>query len=60
MNVSPASYKVKLTPIQRSPDKLAKVESAVIAKWKRKRDGGVLTNVKKELLEQELWGNEWN
>lgn len=61
MDVEPGHYRVKLTPMTGAgPEKLRRVESAVIEKWKRRKDGGALANIKKEQLAEELWGEAWN
>jgi hypothetical protein len=60
MGVDPASYAVKLTPMRgATPDQLQRVESAVITKWGRQPQGGMLTNAKTRELEEEIWGEAW-
>jgi hypothetical protein len=60
MGVDPANYAVKLTPMRgATPDQLQRVESAVITKWGRQPQGGMLTNVKTRELEAEIWGEAW-
>jgi hypothetical protein len=53
-------YTVKPTPMwTATPDQLTRVESALIKKWGRRKDGGMLTNYKTRELEEEIWGEAW-
>jgi hypothetical protein len=61
MDIKPAGYSVKVTPMKgANDDQLRRVESAVIKKWgRRHRDpGGILTNAAPE-LEEQIWGEAW-
>lgn len=53
-------FQVKLTPLRGAePAHLRRVEAAVIDRFGRQSQGGLLANVKARELEQELWGEAW-
>jgi hypothetical protein len=50
-------YKVMLNPMPKntSPDQLKNAEANLIAKWRLRKHGGLLTNINTRELEQEIW-----